>query len=144
MMTGSLEVTFLKVEGWKALTRSDTGVVLNVARGSYEVVQNIVGHELFETLSTGARLDDGLETVKAGAVCYLSARVTSRVIPATTRPSTPTWWCCGPMTVRGLAGPADQRPAGLLEHDQPSGRPRRGARANFTFRHTKNVLARIE
>src|SRR6266511_113908 len=70
------DVTFQKVEGWKALTRSDTCDVLHVARGSYEVVQNIVGHELFEALSVGARLDDGSGgTVKAGAVCYLSARV---------------------------------------------------------------------
>jgi hypothetical protein len=42
---------FPKVRGWKALTRSGTGDILNVARGSYEVVQNIVGHELFEALS---------------------------------------------------------------------------------------------
>src|SRR5574341_2239806 len=70
------ERTFPKLEGWKALTRSDCGDVLHVARGSYEVVQNIVGHELFEALSTGARLDDGTGgTVKGGAVCYLSARV---------------------------------------------------------------------
>jgi hypothetical protein len=68
--------TFPKVDGWKALTRSDTGVILNVARGSYEVVQNVVGHELFEALSKGAELDDGTGgTVRGGAVCYLSARV---------------------------------------------------------------------
>jgi hypothetical protein len=64
--------TFPKVGGWKALTRSDTGDILNVARGSYEVVQNVVGHELFEALSKGAELDDGTGgTVKGGAVCYV-------------------------------------------------------------------------
>ncbi len=67
------DVTFPRMEGWKALVRSDTGDVLNVARGSYEVVQNIVGHELFEALSYGASLDDGTGgTVKGGAVCYPS------------------------------------------------------------------------
>src|SRR6266545_7768965 len=76
---GHVDATFPKVDGWKALTRSDTADVLNVARGSYEVVQNIVGHELFETLSKGTKLDDGTGgTVKGGAVCYLSPGWTSR------------------------------------------------------------------
>jgi len=144
---GQPDVTFLKVEGWKALTRSDTGDVLNVARGSYEVVQNIVGHELFEALSTGARLDDGSGgTVKAGAVCYLSARVDE------------------PQTVTGDDSPIYPYVVVLWTHDgsgalqarRTSVRPvcwntislgeaeaRRSGR-NFTFRHTKNVLVRIE
>jgi phage/plasmid-like protein (TIGR03299 family) len=144
---GEPDVTFPKVEGWKALTRSDTGDVLNVARGSYEVVQNIVGHELFEALSTGARLDDGSGgTVKAGAVCYLSARVDE------------------PQTVTGDDSPIYPYVVVLWTHDgsgalqarRTSVRPvcwntislgeaeaRRSGR-NFTFQHTKNVLARIE
>jgi phage/plasmid-like protein (TIGR03299 family) len=144
---GQPEVTYPKVEGWKALTRSDTGVVLNVARGSYEVVQNIVGHELFEALSIDAKLDDGTGgTVRAGAVCYLSARVDE------------------PQTVTGDDSPIYPYVVVLWTHDgsgalqarRTSVRPvcwntislgeaeaRRSGR-NFTFRHTKNVLARIE
>lgn len=139
--------TFPKVDGWKALTRSDTGDILNVARGSYEVVQNVVGHELFEALSKGATLDDGTGgTVKNGAVCYLSARVDE------------------PQQVTGDDSPIYPYVVVLWTHDgsgalqarRTSVRPvcwntislgeaeaRRSGR-NFTFRHTKNVLARIE
>jgi len=139
--------TFPKVDGWKALTRSDTDDILNVARGSYEVVQNVVGHELFEALSQGAKLDDGTGgTVKNGAVCYLSARVDE------------------PQQVTGDDSPIYPYVVVLWTHDgsgalqarRTSVRPvcwntislgeaeaRRSGR-NFTFRHTKNVLARIE
>jgi phage/plasmid-like protein (TIGR03299 family) len=144
---GQPELTFPKLEGWKALARSDTGDVLHVARGSYEVVQNVVGHELFEALSTGARLDDGTGgTVKSGAVCYLSARVDE------------------PQQVTGDDSPIYPYVVVLWTHDgsgalqarRTSVRPvcwntislgeaeaRRSGR-NFTFRHTRNVLARIE
>src|SRR4030095_513883 len=44
---GQPDITFPKVEGWKALTRSDTGVVLNVARGTHVYVHNLVAHTLF-------------------------------------------------------------------------------------------------
>ena len=68
----------VQVENWKELRRSDTGDTLHVARGSYEVVQNVVGHEIFEALSEGARLDDGTGgTVKNGASAT-SAPSTSR------------------------------------------------------------------
>lgn len=64
------------IDGWKVIKRDDTGDVLHVAKDSYTVVQNIVGHELFEILAANARLDDGTGgTVKNGAVCYLSARL---------------------------------------------------------------------
>ncbi len=139
--------TFAKVRGWKALTRSDTGDILNVARGSYEVVQNIIGHELFEALSQGAKLNDGTGgTVKGGAVCYLSARVDE------------------PQMVRGDDSPIYPYVVVLWTHDgsgalqarRTTVRPvcwntislgeaeARRAGRNFTFRHTRNVLARIE
>jgi hypothetical protein len=45
-------------------------------------VQNVVGHELFEALSKGARLDDGTGgTIKGGAVCYLTARLAVQAGP---------------------------------------------------------------
>ncbi len=144
---GQVEAAFPKVDGWKALVRSDTADILHVARGSYEVVQNVVGHELFEALSVGAKLDDGSGgTVKGGAVCYLSARVDE------------------PQQVTGDDSPIYPYVVVLWTHDgsgalqarRTSVRPvcwntislgeaeaRRSGR-NFTFRHTKNVLARIE
>src|SRR3989304_905642 len=68
--------SYAKLEGWKMLTRSDNGDILHVAKTTYEVAQNIVGHELYEALAKGAVLDDGTGgTIKGGAVCYLTARL---------------------------------------------------------------------
>ena len=56
---------------------------------------------------------------------------TSRRWSPATRPSTPTWWCCGPMTGPGPCrpgGPASGRSAGTRS---ASGRPRRGARVEL-------------
>lgn len=65
-----------QVEGWNILTRSDTNDVLNITGDSYEVVQNVVCHELFEAFIEGAKLDDGTGgTTRNGKVCYLSARI---------------------------------------------------------------------
>lgn len=70
------QTTFTKLPEWKMLVRSDTQSILHVSKDSYQVIQNVVGHELFEALSKGARLDDGTGgTTKDGAVCYLTARI---------------------------------------------------------------------
>jgi phage/plasmid-like protein (TIGR03299 family) len=135
-----------KVEGWKALRRSDTGHVLHVAKDSYEVVQNIVGHELFEALAENARLDDGTGgTVKNGAVCYLSARVDEPLFvngdPSPTYPYVVVIWAhdgSGAMQTRRTS----VRPVCWNTISMGEAEARRGGR-NFTFRHTKNVLERI-
>jgi phage/plasmid-like protein (TIGR03299 family) len=139
--------TFPKVRGWKALTRSDRGDILNVARGSYEVVQNIVGHELFEALSKGAQLDDGTGgTVRNGAVCYLSARVDEpQLVYGDNSPIFPyvvvMWTHDGSGALQ--ARRTTVRPVCWNTLSLGEAEARRAGR-NFTFRHTKNVLARIE
>ncbi len=139
--------TFPKVRGWKALTRSDTGDILSVARGSYEVVQNIVGHELFEALSKGAQLDDGTGgTVRNGAVCYLSARVDEpQLVYGDNSPIYPyvvvMWTHDGSGALQ--ARRTSVRPVCWNTISLGEAEARRAGR-NFTFRHTKNVLARIE
>ncbi len=144
---GQPTATFPKVDGWKALTRSDTGDILNVARGSYEVVQNVVGHELFEALSKGAELDDGTGgTVKGGAVCYLSARVDEpQLVTGDDSPIYPyvvvMWTHDGSGALQ--ARRTSVRPVCWNTISFGEAEARRAGR-NFTFRHTKNVLARIE
>lgn len=74
-------VKFHKLPEWKMLVRQDTQSILHVAQDSYEVLQNVYGHELFEALSKGARMDDGTGgTTNGGAVCYLAARVDEPVL----------------------------------------------------------------
>ena len=68
--------SFSRVEGWKLLSRSDTGTVLNVARDSYGTIQNAVGFELLEALmeDRNVLLETG-GSVGGGATCYVSARI---------------------------------------------------------------------
>lgn len=135
------------VEGWNMLARDDTGDMLHVAKDTYVVVQNDVGHEIFEALSEGAALDDGTGgTVKNGAMCYLSARVDHAYgVKGDNSPIYPyivvTWTHDGTGAFQSRA--TSVRPvcwntisAGEYE-SQKSGR-------NFTFRHTKNIMDRIE
>jgi phage/plasmid-like protein (TIGR03299 family) len=138
---------FAPIEGWNMLTRDDTHDVLHVAKDSYQIVQNDVGHEIFEALSEGASLDDGTGgTVKNGALCYLSARVdTAYGVKGDDSPIYPyivvTWTHDGTGAFQSRA--TTVRPvcwntisAGEMEAKK-SGR-------SFTFRHTKNIMDRIE
>jgi len=135
------------VDGWKMLVRSDNQHVLHVARDTYEVVQNVVGHELFEALSEGARLDDGTGgTVKDGAVCYLSARVDepqrvkgdySLIYPYVVV----LWTHDGSGSLQ--ARRTSVRPVCWNTISAGEAQAKRAGR-NFVFRHTKNVLERVE
>ena len=139
--------SYSKVEGWNMLSRDDTGDMLHVAKDTYVVVQNDVGHEIFEALSEGAVLDDGTGgTVKNGAMCYLSARIDHAYgVNGDDSPIYPyvvvTWTHDGTGAFQSRA--TSVRPvcwntisAGEYE-SKKSGR-------NFTFRHTKNIMDRIE
>jgi phage/plasmid-like protein (TIGR03299 family) len=138
---------YTHIDGWNMLARDDTGDVLHVAKDTYQIVQNDVGHEIFEALSDGASLDDGTGgTVKNGALCYLSARVdeeykvngdNSVICPYIVV----TWTHDGTGAFQSRA--TSVRPvcwntisAGEMQA-KSTGR-------NFTFRHTKNILERIE
>jgi len=68
--------SFGKLDGWKALSRSDTGTVLNVAKVSYGTIQNTVGFEFLEALMEDRKvlLETG-GSVDGGATCYVSARI---------------------------------------------------------------------
>lgn len=138
---------FQKVEDWNLILRDDTNDLLHVAKDSYVVVQNVVGHQIFEALSEGARLDDGTGgTTQNGAVCYLSARIDEPYeIKGDTSPLFPyigvLWSHNG--TIGFQAFNTSVRvvcwnTVRMAEMDSKrSGR-------NFSFRHTKNVMERIE
>jgi phage/plasmid-like protein (TIGR03299 family) len=143
----ALPMAYDAIDGWNMLVRDDTGDVLHVAKDSYHVVQNDVGHEIFEALSEGAALDDGTGgTVKNGALCYLCARVDHAYgVKGDDSPIYPyivvTWTHDGTGAFQSRA--TSVRPvcwntisAGEMQA-KSSGR-------NFTFRHTKNIMDRIE
>lgn len=138
--------TYKVIPNWKLLTRNDNGVLLNVARDSYEVVQNVVGHELFEALSGEADLGDGTGgTVKNGAQCYLSARVNSSIsIPGDDSPIFPyivvTWSHDGSGAVKARRTTVRVVCWNTLSASEAEAR--RSGR-EFTFRHTSRILDRI-
>lgn len=68
--------SFVRIEGWKSLTRSDTETVLNIAKASYGTIPNSVGFEFLEAMmeDKAAKLETG-GSVSGGATCYVSARI---------------------------------------------------------------------
>jgi phage/plasmid-like protein (TIGR03299 family) len=144
---GVVRPTYRKLPGWKMLVRGDTQDILHVSKDSYEVIQNVVGHELFEALSKGASLEDGSGgTVKGGAVCYLSARVDEPMfVTGDDSPIFPyvvvTWAHDGSGALQ-----ARRTSVRVVCWNTVSFSEAQSKRAgtNFTFRHTKNVLERID
>lgn len=140
-------VSFRKLPGWKMLTRDDTQDILHVARDSYEVVQNVVGHELYEALSEGAALDDGTGgTVKNGALCYLSARVDEpQTVKGDNSPIFPyvvvTWAHDGSGAIQARRTSVRVVCWNTISASEAEAR-RSGT--NFTFRHTAKVMERID
>jgi phage/plasmid-like protein (TIGR03299 family) len=138
---------FRKLPGWKMIVRGDTQDILHVSKDSYEVVQNVVGHELFEALAKGARLDDGTGgTTKSGAVCYLSARIDEPLwVTGDNSPIFPyvvvTWAHDGSGAIQ--ARTTSVRPVCWNTVSYSEIQASR-AGTNFTFRHTRNVLDRID
>lgn len=138
---------FEAVPGHKLLKRGDTQGLLSLQKTTYAVVQNEVGHELFEALSKGAQLDDGTGgTVKGGAMCYLSARLDEPVtIVGDTSPVYPyvvvTWTHDGSGAVQ-----ARRTSVRVVCWNTLSASEQEASRSGraFTFRHTKSVMARID
>jgi phage/plasmid-like protein (TIGR03299 family) len=136
-----------RIPGWKMIVRQDTQGILNVGRDSYEIIQNVVGHELFEILAKGAPLDDGTGgTTKSGAVCYLSARIDEPlIVTGDNSPIFPyivvTWAHDGSGAMQARS--TSVRPVCWNTVSYSELQAKR-AGTNFTFRHTKNVLDRIE
>lgn len=144
---GVVNVTFPRIPEWKLLERSDTGSVLHVARGTYGVIQNVVGHELFEALAKDATLEDGTGgTIDGGKQCYLSARLDEPYsIPGDESPTYPyvvvTWSHDGSGALQARA--TDIRVVCWNTLSASEAQSERTGR-RYTFRHTSKVTDRIE
>jgi phage/plasmid-like protein (TIGR03299 family) len=140
--------TFPKLAGWKLLTRSDTDTVLHVAKDSYEVAQNQVGADLMDAL-LGADSAVQYETggsIFGGATCYLTARVDEPVvIDGDDSPTFPyvvvTWSHDGSGALQARATNIRVVCWNTLSFSEAEA-SRTGRK--YTFRHTKNILARVE
>jgi phage/plasmid-like protein (TIGR03299 family) len=139
--------TMVPIKDWNLITRDDTDDILHVAKDTYVIVQNYVGHQIFEALSEGARLDDGTGgTTHNGAVCYLSARIDEEyMVKGDDSPMYPyigvMWSHNG--TVGFQAFNSTVRVVCWNTARMAEMESKRSGR-NFSFRHTKNVMERIE
>jgi len=145
--SGIYDDEYQLIEGWRSLKRSDDGSVLNITADSYTVVQNEIAHQLFEALIEGARMTDGTGgTVKGGKVCYLTGRIDE------------------PRQVNGDDSPIYPYTGTLWSHDKSTGvqafktsvrivcwntarlaeLQSKAAGRNYTFKHTANILERID
>ena len=139
--------TFDPVEGWKRLVRSDDATTLYCTQESYTVVQNIVGHEIFEALIEGGTLIDATGgTTRGGRMCYLQGKLDEpRFVVGDTSPSYPytgVLWShdmsTGLVALEGIIRMVCQNTIKLAElMSKKSGRL-------YSWKHTANVLEKID
>lgn len=136
-----------RADGWKALVHNKTGAILNVTRESYGVVQNEVGWDIVDAIvnQPNVRYETGL-TLKEGAVCSVLAWLDEPVqIPGDDSPILPfvnvSWTHDGSGAVQ-----ARSTSIRTVCWNTQSAAELEGKRlgTEFTFRHTKNVMQRIE
>lgn len=145
---GDRGITFPTLGGWQALYRSDTMDVLHVAKDSYEIVQNVVGFELGEALldADQAVLYETGGSIKGGKQCYLTLRVDEPVTISGDNSETfpyvvVTWTHDGSGAVSARA--TNIRVVCWNTLSASEAESQRTGRS-FTFRHTKNVMAKLD
>lgn len=138
-------------DGWKALVKErpgkeDDGQLLHVAKQDYGVIQNHVGWDIVDAMiGEGARYETGL-TLRDGAVCSVLAWLDEPVqIPGDDSLIMPylnaSWAHDGSAAFK--VRPTSVR---VVCWNTQSAAEAEGRRTDteFTFRHSKNVMARIE
>lgn len=144
-----VQQTFPKLPGYKMHFRSDTGDILHVSKDSFTAIQNVVGFEVLEALleaSDGRILYETGGSIEGGKRCYVTAKATTPFVISGDDSDTVTYvvasWAhdgTGALDVRATEVRTVCRntiEAGEAEAERTGRR--------FTFRHTKNVLSRVE
>lgn len=134
-------------EGFKGLVRNDTLQLLNVPNASYEVIQNSAAYDIAELLfDQGFRYETGV-TLDDGRLCALTLLLDEpiEVVRGEDTITLPfgclSWAHDGSGSLRLRSGSIRQVCANTVRASEAEGK-RLGT--DFTFRHTKNVKARIE
>lgn len=141
------QVPVLKpLKGYKGLVNSSTGGVLNVVKQSYEIIQNSTGWDVVDLMvGQGAKYETGI-TLKDGAVCIVTFLLDEPVqIAGDDSPVLPygvaRWTHDGSGSLRVRS--TSIRVVCANTDDASAIEARRNG-TEFSFRHTKNVLAKIE
>jgi phage/plasmid-like protein (TIGR03299 family) len=131
---------------FKALVQSGSGEVFTVVRDSYEVIQNDAAYDVAELLfEQGFQYETGI-TLDGGRLCALTLLLDEPIVlPGDDSPVLPfgclSWSHDGSASLRVRSGTIRQVCANTVAASEAEGK-RLGT--DFTFRHTKNVHARIE
>lgn len=141
------ETTYKQAPGWKALTKGENGSILNVVRNSYTVVQNDTLWDIVDAVVGQPNVKyETAGVLKEGAVLWVLAYLDEPIhIKGDTSPILP--YICVSTTHDGTgacrAESTDIRVVcwNTFSWSQAAA-SRRGT--TFTFRHSKNVMDRIE
>lgn len=138
------------IDGWKCLVKSGendpSAAILNVTRSSYEVIQNDTAYDIAELLfDAGFQYETGI-TLDGGKLCALTLKLDEPItLPGDDSVSLPfgclSWSHDGSGSLRVRSGAIRQVCANTVAASEAEGKK---LGTEFTFRHTKNVQARIE
>lgn len=133
-------------EGWVSHVRSDTLALLHKSRDSYERIPNHVAYDIADLLfDQGFQYETGI-TVDGGKTCAFTLKLDEPIqIPGDDSPILP-YGCCswhhdGTGSLKFRSGTIRQVCANTISASEAEGE-RLGT--DFTFRHTKNVMERVE
>lgn len=135
-----------KAEGWKAHRRSDTDALLHVSKESYERIPNSVAYDVAEILfDQGFQYETGI-TVDGGKTCAITLKLDEPItITGDDSVVLPfgclSWAHDGSASLRVRSGTIRQVCANTIAASEAEGKK---LGTDFTFRHTKNVMERIE
>lgn len=135
-----------RADGFKALIKGGTTKVLNITSSTYEVIQNTTAYDVAEMLfDAGFKYETGI-TVCDGTGCALTLKLDEPItLPGDDSVTLPfgclSWWHDGSGSLRVRSGAIRQVCANTVSASEAEGK-RHGT--DFTFRHTKNVKARID
>lgn len=138
--------SYKAAEGWNAHVRSDTGGLLNIARESFERIQNSVAYEVSELLfDQGFKYEAGI-TVDGGRTCAITLALNepitiagddSQVVPF----GCLSWAHDGSASLKVRSGTIRQVCANTVSASEAEGK---ALGTDFTFRHTKNWRERLD
>jgi len=138
--------TYNRAYGFKALIKSGDGTVLNVTKSSYEIIQNETAYDVADLLyDQGFQFETGI-TLDGGKTCAITLALNEPiVIPGDNSVTVPygclSWAHDGSGSLRVRSGTIRQVCANTVAASEAEGK---NLGTDFTFRHTKNVMERID
>lgn len=139
--------TYKAAENWKGHVRSDNGHLLHISKDSFERIQNAVAYDVAEILFDQGFVYETAGSMGGGALNYITLLLNEPIIVAgdeATRAlpyGSLSWAHDGTASLKVRSGTIVQVCQNTVSASEAEGE-RLGTQ--FTFRHTKNVMERIE